>query len=266
MDKIVVITGGNSGIGKCTADIFRNKGDKVISVSMAIDENYPEFSYVCDITDEKRVIEVVDDIREKYGRIDVLINNAGMGVNGALEMLPSDTVKKVMDVNVFGAYLMSKYSLPLMKKGSKIIYISSVSGVMGAPFRSLYCFTKSAVLMMALCQRMELKQAGIDVVAICPGEVKTPFMKNRIRITDTNERYGKQVDRAFEFLDKHDEGKRMAPEKVGKIIVKQCYKKRTKPMLVIGGPFKLMHFGTRVLPISWTLGITNKFMGGGTID
>ena len=58
----------------------------------------------------------------------------------------------------------------------------------------------------------------------------------------------------------------MEPSKVGAIIAKQCYKKRTRPMLVIGGPFKLMYFGTRVLPLSWTLALTNKFMGGGKID
>ena len=121
-----------------------------------------------------------------------------------------------MDVNVKGAYLFAKHSLPLMQKGAKIINMSSVSGVFASPFRSLYCFSKSALLMMSLCQRMELETCGIDVCAICPGEVKTNFMKKRVRVLDTNERYGKRVENAFKFMDKHDEGKRMKPEKIAK--------------------------------------------------
>lgn len=266
MKKIVVITGANSGIGKCTADMFRKNGDTVYCLSIAIDEQYPEYSYVCDVTNEERVKEVLDEIGQKEGRIDILVNNAGMGVNGALELLPSDVVKKAIEVNVVGCYLMSKYALKYMTKGCKIIYISSVSGLMPSPFRSLYCFTKSAVYMMGLCQRMELKQAGIDVTVICPGEVKTPFMKNRVRIEETNDHYGKQVERAFAFLDKHDSGKRMPPEKVAKVVVKQSYKKHSSAVKIVGGSFKFLHFGVKVLPTSWSLAIINKFMGGGTIE
>ncbi len=266
MSKIIVITGGNTGIGKCTADYMRAKGDTVLSLSLGKDSEYEEYSYICDVADEEQVKQTFDQIAREYGHVDVLINNAGMGVNGALELLPLSTVQKVTNVNVLGCYLSVKYALPLMSKGSKIIYISSVSGIMASPFRSLYCFTKSAVAMMALCQRMELKQSGIDVGVICPGEVKTTFMKKRIRVEETNERYGKQVERAFNFLDKHDQGKRMSPEKVAKIIAKQCYKRRMKPLKVIGFPFKLMYLGTRILPLSVTLAITNKFMGGGKID
>lgn len=265
-NRIVVITGGSMGIGKATAEKFRENGDIVISIAKEIDNQHPEFSYVCDICDEELVKNTINVIGEKYGRIDVLINNAGFGVNGALELVPSQTFDKIVDVNVKGAYLVTKYSLPLMKKGGKIINISSVSGVFASPFRSLYCFSKSAILMMTLCQRMELEKAGIDVCAICPGEVKTGFMKKRVRIEDTNERYGKQVERAFAFLDKHDEGKRMPPETVAKAIFKQANKKKTKPMKIIGGSFKLMYFAIKVLPLSLVLKVTNKFMGGGNID
>ena len=246
--------------------MYRKKGDLVYSLSRDIDNEYPDFSYVCDVTDENRVKEVVAEIGEKHGKIDVLVNNAGMGVNGALELLPADVVRKTIDVNVVGCYLMSKYCLPYMKRGSKIIYISSVSGVMPSPFRSLYCFTKSAVYMMGMCQRMELKKAGIGVTVVCPGEVKTGFMKSRVRVEETNERYGKQVERAFAFLDKHDDGKRMPPEKVAKVILKQSYKKRNKAMVIVGGPFKFLYAGVRFLPLSWSLSITNKFMGGGDLD
>ena len=188
-----------------------------------------------------------------------------LGVNGALELIPSDVFDNIMDVNIKGAYLVTKYSLPLMSKGSKIINISSVSGVFASPFRSLYCFSKSALLMLTLCERMELEQAGIDVCAICPGEVKTGFMKKRVRITETNERYGRQVENMYAFLDKHDEGKRMPPSKVAMAIVKQAKRKKSKPFKIIGVPFKFMYAGIKLLPTSLVLKVTNKFMGGGKI-
>lgn len=266
MNKIVVVTGANSGMGKCTADMFRSRGDVVLSLSLGIDEEYPEYSYDCDITNEDKVKEVVEEIGKKYGHIDVLVNNAGMGVNGALELLPSSIVKKAMDVNVLGAYLLSKYCLPYMGKGGKIVNIASISAIAPSPFRSLYHFSKSAIYMMSLCQNMELNQAGIDVIAICPGEVKTPFIKNRVKVVETNEKYGKRIARSYEMMERHDNGKRMEPSKVSGIIVKQCYKKKSKPMIVVGAKAKLFYFGTKILPMRWFLAITNKVMGGGKID
>lgn len=265
-NRIVIVTGGSMGIGKATCDMFRASGDTVFSLAMEIDEEYPGFSYICDITDEDRIKNVINEIGEKYGRIDVLVNNAGFGINGALELVPSQTFDKVVDVNVKGAYLITKYALPFMGNGSKIINISSVSGVFASPFRSMYCFSKSALLMMSLCQRMELSKSGIDVCAICPGEVKTGFMKKRIRIEQTNERYGKQVERAFAFLDKHDEGKRMPPEKIAKAIYKQAEKKRMKAMKILGFKFKMMYFAIKIFPLGMILRLTNKYMGGGTIE
>ena len=265
-NRIVIVTGGSMGIGKATADLFRKNGDTVFSLARELDEEYLGFSYVCDITDEERVKSVVEEIGNKYGHIDVLVNNAGFGINGAMELVPSQTFDKVVDVNVKGAFLVTKYTLPFMGRGSKIINISSVSGVFASPFRSMYCFSKSALLMMSLCQRMELEKAGIDVCAICPGEVKTGFMKKRVRIEETNERYGKQVERAFNFLDKHDEGKRMPPEKIAKVIYKQSCKRKMKCMKIIGFKFKMMYLAIKLFPLGLILKLTNKFMGGGTIE
>lgn len=265
-NRIVIVTGGSMGIGKATAQKFRENGDTVFSLAMEIDEEYAGFSYVCDITNEERVKEVIDEIGKKYGRIDVLVNNAGFGINGALEFVPSSTFDKVVSVNVKGAYLVTKYALAYMERGSKIINISSVSGVFASPFRSMYCFSKSALLMMSLCQRMELERAGIDVCAICPGEVKTGFMKKRVRIEETNQHYGKQVERAFAFLDKHDDGKRMPPEKIGNIIYKQSCKRKMKAMKIVGFKFKMMYFAIKVFPLGMILKLTNRFMGGGTIE
>lgn len=266
MNKIVVITGADMGMGKATADMFRSKGDIVLCLSLAKDKEYEEYSYICDVTNEEQIKSAINDIKEKYGHIDVVVNNAGFGVNGALELLPYNVVQKSNAVNVEGVYLITKYCLPLMGKGGKIINISSISGVTPSPFRALYHFTKSAVYMMSLCQRMELDQAGIDVTAICPGEVKTTFIKNRVKIVETNEKYGKRVARTYEKMEQHDNGKRMSPEKVAGVIVKQSYKKHSKAVVVVGGKAKLFYIAYKLLPLNWFLFFANKFMGGGKIN
>jgi len=263
MEKIVVITGADMGIGKCTADMFRAKGDIVLSLSLALDEEYKEYSYICDVTNEEQIKQVVDSIKEKYGHIDVLVNCAGMGVNGAMELLSSAIVQKANAVNVEGPYLMSKYCLPLMSRGAKIINISSISGITPAPFRGLYHFTKSALYMMSLCQRMELDQAGIDVTAICPGQAKTTFVKNRVKVSETNERYGNRVSGALDKCGKDDTRKRMAPEVIAKVIVKQSYKKHSKAAVIIGAKAKMFYFCYKFFPLSWFMAVSNKVMGGG---
>ena len=266
MNKIIVITGADMGIGKCTADMYRSKGDTVLCLSLAKDPEYEDFSYICDVTSEEQVKTAIEDIKEKYGHIDVVVNNAGIGVNGALELLPYNVVRKANAVNVEGVYLVSKYCLPLMSKGGKIINMSSISGVTPSPFRSLYHFTKSAVYMMSLCQRMELDQAGIDVTAICPGEAKTTFVKNRVKVVETNEKYGNRVARSFEKMEKHDNGKRMEPSKIANVIVKQSYKKHSKAVVVVGAKAKVFYIAYKILPLKWFLACANKIMGGGKIN
>lgn len=265
MNKIIIITGGNSGIGKCTADMFRSKGETVISVSRNIDEDYPDYSYVCDVSNEEEVKNTINLIGEKYGKIDVLVNNAGYGVSGALELVPTETFKGIMDVNVMGIYFCSKYALPYMSKGAKIINISSALGIWSVPFRGMYCVSKAAALSFSYSQRLELCEAGIDVCAICPGDVKSNFCKNRVKNFDTNERYGNRINKAVGFVDKH-ESKRMHPSKVAKQILKQTYKKKSKPMKIVSFKYNVCHFLLRFFPTSFQLFMINKIFGGGKLD
>ncbi len=265
MAKIIVITGASSGIGKCTAQMFRAKGDIVLNISREMDEDYKEFSYVCDVSNEILVAQIFKQIGEKYGNIDVLINNAGFGVSGALELVDTDTFKHIMDVNLFGVYYCSKYALPYMKRGAKILNISSALGIWSVPFRGMYCVSKAAVLSFSYAQRLELNEAGIDVVAICPGDVKSNFSKNRVRNFETNERYGNRINNSVGFVDKN-ESKRMPPEVVAKVLVKQAYKRKTKPMIIVSPKYNVCHFLLRFFPTSFELFMINKIFGGGKRD
>lgn len=264
-NKIIVITGASSGIGKCTADMYRKMGNTVINISREPELGYEEYSYTCDVSDEEKVKNTFEVIKEKYGHIDILINCAGFGVSGALELIPTETFKSIMDVNLMGVYYCSKYALPLMSKGSKIINISSALGLWSVPFRGMYCTSKAAVLSFTYAQRLELCEAGIDVCAICPGDVKSNFCKNRIKNFDTNERYGERINRAVGFVDRH-ESKRMPPERVAKVIVTQSYKKKSKPMSIVSTKYNICYFLLRFFPISFQLKMINLIFGGGKLD
>ncbi len=256
--KTIVITGGTSGIGLATVDKLRAQGERVIVLSRHASG---QDSYACDVANEEQVKAVFQDIKAKYGNIDVLINNAGYGIAGAVELLDNAEVKKMMDVNFFGVLYCSQQAIPMMNEGGKILNISSACGLFPLPYRSLYCASKSAVSMLSYSMAMELKGAHIGVCAVCPGEVKTNFSKTRVKMLSTNERYGDRIQNAVGSVDKK-ESKRMSPDIVAKVLVRLCNKKHVKPLVIISGKYKLTHFLMRFVPLKWFLYLNEKVTGG----
>ena len=256
----VVITGGTSGIGKACLEYFSLKNDNVIILARKNPDNLPNF-YQCDVTDEENVRKVFESIGAKYTNIDVLINNAGYGVSGAIELIDTKTAKDLFDVNLFGVINCYKYALPFMKRGSKILNISSVCALFALPFRGLYCSSKSAVNMLTLSQRLECEPFGVNVSAVCPGDVKTNFTKNRVKIYDTNERYGDRIKKATDKIDSKEDD-RMPAEYLAKSIYKISKKKKPKPYTIVGTKYKILNFAMRFLPLSLLLKYTSKLFGG----
>lgn len=259
MNRIVVITGGTSGIGLELKNLYSQSGDTVLTISTRqLDD---PLHYSCSVSDEKNIKDVINQIGVKYGQIDVLINNAGFGMSGICEFLTSDKIKDVTEVNYYGTIYTIQGAIKYMKKGSKIINISSAMALFPVPFRGIYASVKSAVLTLSFELRMELKSLGIDVVAICPGDIKTNFTKNRIKDFVTNERYGNRLESATLKSDSREE-KRMSAEKCAKSIYKKINHKKSKPFYIIGTKYKILYFITKITPKSWLLGITNKLYGG----
>ena len=259
MNKIVVITGASSGIGLSLKNIYSNNGDIVYNISRSTTTD--EYNFSCDVTNEIKMKDIIDFIGNKHGHIDILINCAGFGVSGAIELTPTTDYDSIMATNIKGVFLSCKYAIKYMKPHSLIINISSTCALFPVPFRGLYCASKSAVSMLSYSLNMELKDSKINVVTICPGEVKTNFTKNRVKNFDTNERYGRKIADASFSIDKKDE-QRMSALKVGNIIYKISLKKRPKPMIIIGTKMKFLYFAYRFLPLRFWLFITEKTMGG----
>ena len=261
MNRIVVITGATSGIGLLSADLFRKDGDTVITLANVGGEDIENFMY-CDVSDEENIKKCFEEIKEKYGRVDVLVNNAGYGLNGVLELIPTEKIEKQFAVNVYGVINCTRYALPLMSKGAKIINMSSCMALFPMPYRSMYAASKSAVLTMSFSQRMELKPLGIDVIALCPGNIRTNFTKNKAVVLETNERYGDAPLKAQARLDSPEaDKKRMDPIHVAKVVFKVSKKKRTKPFYIISGKMKLLYFVCRLTPKSLLISATGKVTG-----
>ena len=249
--RIVVITGGSSGLGLGLLKHFEEVGDIVIDISRTGRD------YQCDVSDSTKLKKVFEDIGLKYGGIDILITCAGYGITGAVELLKEEDAKKEFDVNFFGTANTCKYAIPKMKKESKIILIASIAGLFPIPFKAYYCSSKAAVDSFAQCLRMELSQTGIQVTSICPGDIKTNFTKNRVKIYDTNERYGQSIRLSTDPTAK-SEGRRMNPERALKWLCKICEKKKLKPRYIVGTQQLWFNVARKMLPKSAMIALTTK--------
>ena len=259
MNKIVVITGGTSGIGLELKRNYEENGDKVITISNRTlkDPNH----YSASVADEKKINEVIDTIAKKYGRIDTLVVNAGFGMSGITELLPTNDIHNLTEVNYYGTLYPIRAAIRYMKPGSRIVTVSSAMALFPVPFRSIYGSVKSAVLTLSFALRMELKPLGIDVVAFCPGDIKTNFTSNRIKDYKTDDRYGTRLETATTKSDSRED-KRIPADKCARKMYKLSSKRRTRPFYIIGGKYKMLYLLTRITPKSWLLGITNKLYGG----
>jgi Short-chain dehydrogenases of various substrate specificities len=183
-NKVVLITGGSSGIGKSIGTFLSAKGCKVYGTARN-PQNYPNFDAFeliqLDVKDIDSVQNAVKQVIAKAGRLDVLINNAGVGITGPIEETPHEEILKVFDTNFHGPVHMMKAVLPQMRKqgGGTIINITSIAGYMGLPYRGIYSATKGALGLITEALRMEVKDFGVTVTNIAPGDFATNIAAGR---------------------------------------------------------------------------------------
>ncbi len=238
MNRNIIITGASSGIGKGLKEYYEKCGDRVFDISLSNGQ------YKCDVKNFDEMKKVFDEIAKEAPKIDMLINCAGYGVSGLIELLPHETVQNIFDVNVIGTINACKLVLPLMGNEGKIVNIASVLALFPVPYRGLYCASKAAVASVSDSLRMELSGTKIQVTTIYPGDVKTNFSKNRVKNFETNERYGDAPIKTTNYVDSREE-KRMSVDFVVKKMVNFIEKKKLKPMKVISRKYSFVHFLTR---------------------
>lgn len=249
--KNIIITGSSSGIGQSLRKYYESQGNKVIGISLTEDD------YNCDVSNKDELKVAFEDIAKKYGKIDILINCAGFGLSGAIELIDEKRIQKEYDVNVLGTVYAIQLALPLFSEDARIINISSACALFPLPFRSFYCSSKAAVSMLSDCLRMELSKTKIQVTAICPCDIKTNFTKNRQKSYETNERYKDAIRLSAERIDKRED-KRMSIEKATKIMTKIIGKKKLKPQYVMGARNKFLYQLQKFFPKSFVMKIMTK--------
>lgn len=181
--KTILITGASSGIGKKTAKLFLSNGWNV-AATMRSPENETDFRDLenalllrLDVTDSVSISEAVGATVDRFGAIDVLLNNAGYGAYGPLEAFPMERIEKQFDTNVLGLLAVTKCVLPHMReaRSGTIVNISSIGGQMTFPLGSLYHGTKFAVEGLSEALHFELEPLGVKVKIVEPGMIKTDF-------------------------------------------------------------------------------------------
>ena len=182
--KVAIVTGATSGIGEETARQLMSKGAQVLAVGRSAEkgaelEKRGAKFYACDLSDPEQIAALCAQIARDYPKVDILINNAGMSVDGTVETLALEQWEKIFALNVTSIFLMSKYILPLMRKNGygRIVNIGSTAGTVGAWGLHAYSATKGAVIQLSKSMAAEYAKENILVNCVCPGGTLTPLME-----------------------------------------------------------------------------------------
>lgn len=180
MSKVVLITGCSTGIGRDLAQRLAQAGYQVAATARNLESLQGlevELKLALDVASAESINQAVDSVLQRYGRIDVLVNNAGYAQCGAVEEVSDAQVQQMFDVNVFGALRMIRAVVPHMRqqKSGRIINISSIAGKLVTPVNGTYSATKFALEALSDALRLELAPFGIQVVVVEPGAIKTNF-------------------------------------------------------------------------------------------
>lgn len=210
MDKqLVLITGASSGIGRAIGEYLSEKGYTVFGTTRNLNTapDISSFNLVeLDVRQPHTIEAVVSRLIKEHGRIDILINNAGVGITGPLEETPVDEAKKSFDTNFFGPLEMIRFVLPHMRQRRRgfIVNITSIAGFMGLPFRGYYSAGKGALALAMESLRLETKGFNIRIANLAPGDFATNIAAGRYHSEAVeNSDYAESYKRSLELMDEH---------------------------------------------------------------
>lgn len=208
MNKVVLITGGSSGIGKSIGEFLHHKGFVVYGTSRnperVLNSVFPLITL--DVRNTDSIQSAVDKIIATSGRLDIVVNNAGVGITGPIEEIPTAEIKNNFETNLFGPIEVMKAVLPQMRaqKSGLIINITSIAAYMGLPYRGIYSASKGALELITEALRMEVKSFGIQITNVAPGDFATNIASGRFHaplIKDSA--YEIPYENTLKMMDEH---------------------------------------------------------------
>ena len=249
MDKIVIITGGSSGIGLETAKRLAAAGCRVYEFSRR-EAEFNFMRHICvDVADAEAVRAGVEEVVAREGRVDVLINNAGMGVSGAFEFTEEAEARRLMDVNLFGMNNTIRAVLPHMRAAGRgrIVNLSSVAGPLPIPFQAWYSISKAAVNALTMSVANEVRPFGVTVCCVMPGDIRSGFTASRHKSVVGDDVYSGRIERSVSRMER-DEQNGMDPAAAGRFIARLALKRRVRPYNTIGIVYKGCILLSKLLP------------------
>lgn len=256
------MTGAGSGIGLSASKALARDGWTVYDFSRT-DRAAPNVKHIgCDISDEAQVRAAVARVIEEQGRIDLLLNNAGFGISGAVEFTRAEEAEKLIRVNLLGADNVTRAVLGAMRaqRGGRILFTSSIAGILPIPFQAWYSVTKAAINAYALALRNEVAPFGVSVCAVMPGDIHTGFTAAREKSAAGDDVYGGRIEKAVSTMEKDEQGG-MSPDVAGAYLAKIAGKKRVKPLYAIGAQYKLFAVLAKLLPARLSNWIVGRLYG-----
>jgi NAD(P)-dependent dehydrogenase (short-subunit alcohol dehydrogenase family) len=261
--SVVLISGASTGIGKATALRLARSGWTVLAgvrdpeagerlVQQAGQRILP---LTLDVTDAAQIAHAAQRVAQYAGGLDALINNAGVAVNGPLELIGLDELRSQFDVSFFGAVAMTQAMLPSLRRaGGRVVLISSIGGRVCTPFASPYCASKYALEAVGDALRVELRSSGVQVALIEPGSVATPIWgKGRANSeavsvpAELREQYG-HVPAAMAKAQENAGKRGMPPEQVAETIQRALGARRMRSRYLMGRDAYAMVWAKRLLP------------------
>jgi len=263
--KTILITGASSGLGKATANYLYSLGYNVLGTSRNPKKYEKEIKFpllTLDISQEKSINELIKKLKEHTKKIDILINNAGVGITGPVEETNIKKIKEHFDTNFFGQLFLIQKILPIMRnqKYGKIINITSIAGYMGIPFRGIYAAAKSSFIIVSEALRLEIASFGIQLTTIAPGDYATNISTRRyhspiIKNSPYHKKYKQNLNTIIKDVNSGNK-----PIEVAHKIAKLIKKRKLKPHYSVG-PF-IQRFSLtfkRILPSIFYEKILKKY-------
>ena len=239
MGQVVLVTGASSGLGKSIAFHLHDLGYKVYGTSRnpkQYSDSFPFALLQLDVTQSESISKLILEITQHETSIDVLINNAGVGITGPVEETSLDAMRANFETNFFGPLAMIQAVLPTMRKHTfgKIINITSIAGYMGLPFRGAYSASKGALNIITEALRMEIAAQGIEVMTLAPGDYATDIASRRFHAPVVkNSAYEKTYQLSLDTMDAHvDSGN--DHKEIALKVAQLLLEKKSKPHHLMG--------------------------------